>query len=310
MRIGLAGRVIASAMIVVCLLSATACRRESPPTPPGPAPTGTTTYTLDFEGQQRSYRLYVPVTIPADKPAPLVLMLHGGFGTAEHAQEHYGWDAAADKHGFVVAYPDGAGRAWNAGGGCCGASGREGVDDVGFISEVVADVGRRLNVDPQRVYATGMSNGAMMSYRLACDTTLFAAIAPVAGTLVGDCPTPAPVSVLHIHGLDDDRVRYDGEKGVGVAEVDGEPIASLVETWRDVDECDAPSTTADGPVTTVAAQCPHERDVVLVTIAGAGHQWPGSSTNAVQQALGADEPTTAIDATEVIAEFFLAHPRP
>lgn len=265
------------------------------------------TWTIESGGQQRSYSLYVPASSP--DPAPLVLMLHGAFGSAEHAQEHYGWDAAADRYGFVVAYPDGMGRAWAAGGGCCGRPGRDGIDDVGFLTAVVADVGRRVAIDSDRVYATGMSNGGMMSYRLACDTTVFAAIAPVAGTLLGDCPSPAPTSVLHIHGVDDGIVRYDGGPGDGAAVVDGPSVPSVVDTWRTVGGCGPPREVTEGAVTTSSAGCAQGRSVVLVTIAGAGHQWPGSSTSPGQQALGADPPSDALDATTVIAEFFAAHPR-
>lgn len=265
------------------------------------------TWTIESGGRQRSYGLYVPASVP--DPAPLVLMLHGAFGDADHAQRYYGWDAAADRYGFVVAYPDGINRAWAAGGGCCGRPGRERVDDVAFLTAVVADVSQRVPVDPDRVYATGMSNGGMMAYRLACDTTLFAAIAPVAATLVGDCPAPAPTSVLHIHGLTDNVIRYDGGPGRAANAVDGEPVDAVVDLWRTVASCPAPREVTEGVVTTSTAQCPQGRHVELVTIAEAGHQWPGSSTSAAQRAMGADPPSDAIDATTVIAEFFLAHPR-
>jgi polyhydroxybutyrate depolymerase len=271
------------------------------------ADAGSSTWTIESGGASRSYRLYVPATRP--DPAPLVLMLHGGFGSAEHAQEHYGWDAAADTYGFVVAYPEGLGRAWAVGGGCCGRSGREGVDDVGFLTAVVADVAERLAIDPDRLYATGMSNGAMMSYRLACDTTIFAAIAPVAGTLLGDCPSPAPISVLHIHGAEDENVRYDGAPGDGVAGIDGPDVPSVVDMWRTVGGCEPAQEVTEGAVTTSSTDCPQGRSVVLVTIAGAGHQWPGSSTSLRQRVLGADRPSEATDATTLIAEFFAAHAR-
>lgn len=298
-------RLVAAAAILPCLGALAACERG----PSGPQSAGeTVTVTLDWDGRERSYRLFTPTGLV--QPAPLVLMLHGGLGTAEHAQEHYGWDTAAREHGFAVAYPDGVGRTWNAGGGCCGRADRQKVDDVGFLTEVVADVGRRVAIDPQRIYATGMSNGGMMSYRLACETTIFAAIAPVAATMLTDCIAPHPVSLLHIHGLDDASVRFDGAPGTGIATIGGPDVSSLVESWRDVAGCDPPTTTVEGPVTTVAAQCPEARAVVLVTVARAGHQWPGSTTSRGQRAAGADPPATAIDATSMIAAFLLAHPRP
>lgn len=292
-----------SVMVVLGLLALTGCRPAADS--PSQSPNGT--WTIESGGQQRSYVLYVPASAP--DPAPLVLMLHGAFGSADHSQEHYGWDAAADRYGFVVAYPDGLGRAWAAGGGCCGRPGREQVDDVAFLTAVVADVGRRVAIDPDRIYAAGMSNGGMMAYRLACDTTIFAAVAAVAATLAGDCPSPEPVSVVHIHGTEDTIIRYDGGPGRAADVVTGPPIVSLVDMWRMVDGCDAPREVTEGVVTTSTAECPGGRSVVLVTVAGAGHQWPGSSMSPAQRAMGADPPSNAIDATTLVAEFFLTHPR-
>lgn len=298
-----------SVVLVLGLLALTGCRpaADSESESESQSQSQNGTWTIESGGQQRSYALYVPASVP--DPAPLVLMLHGAFGSAEHSQEYYGWDAAAERYGFVVAYAEGLGRAWAAGGGCCGRPGREQVDDVGFLTAVVADVSRRVAIDPDRVYATGMSNGGMMAYRLACDTTIFAAIAPVAATLAGECPSPAPVSVLHIHGTEDGIIRYDGEPGRAADHVTGPAIVSLVDMWRTVDGCDAPREATEGVVTTSSAECPAGRSVVLVTVAGAGHQWPGSSTSLAQRVIGADPPSDAIDATTLIAEFFLAHPR-
>jgi polyhydroxybutyrate depolymerase len=264
------------------------------------------TWTITSGGQSRSYRLYVPASAP--DPAPLVLMLHGAFGNAEHAQRHYGWDAAADRYGLVVAYPDGWHRSWAAG-GCCGRPDRDGIDDVGFLTDVVADVSRRIAIDQRQIFAAGMSNGGMMAYRLACDTTLFAAVASVAGTAVGDCPDPAPVSVLHIHGLDDDVIRFDGGQGRAGDAVAGRPVATVMDLWRTTAGCPAPSEVTEGEVTTSRVECPQGRVIELVTIAGAGHQWPGGTLAPQQRAWDADPPSDAIDATTLIAEFFLAHPR-
>ena len=113
-------------------------------------------------------------------------MLHGGFGTGDQAERDYNWDAEADGGHFLVAYPDGLGRAWNAG-SCCGEPQRTNLDDVGFITTMVSDIEQQIPIDPARVYVTGMSNGAMMALRLGCQTDVFAAIAPVAGTLLTDC---------------------------------------------------------------------------------------------------------------------------
>src|ERR1700760_1745259 len=200
----------------------------------------------------RSYLLYVPAGLPS--PAPLVVMLHGGFGRAQQAERAYGWDQLADSARFAVAYPDGLGRAWNTGGGCCGRSSKDGVDDVGFITSVVADIGKNVAVDQSRIYATGISNGGMMSYALACNTGLFAAIGPDSATQLA-CPSPHPTSVLHIHGTADRLIPYDGTPGAGFAHIDGPPVPDTNAFWRNVDRCAAPSSSTTGAVTTSTASC-------------------------------------------------------
>ncbi len=250
----------------------------------------------------RSYLLTVPGNLPSG-PVPLVVMLHGGFGSGSKAEGSYGWDELAASEGFVVAYPDGIGRAWNVGAGCCGKPGREATDDVAYIQAVVADVSSGLNIDSDRIYATGMSNGAMLSYRLACDTDLFAAIAPVAGTILGECDSPAPISVLEIHGMEDASVRMDGITGSGPASIDGLPVEDVAEFWCAVNDCEPADVTTVGLVTTSTAACPAGRTVTLITVEGAGHQWPGSDV--VREA--ADPPSTALDATATIGAFFAAH---
>ena len=202
-------------------------------------------------------------------------MLHGGFGSAAQAERSYGWDAEADRGHFLVVYPDGLNRAWNAGGGCCGTPGSSGVDDVGFVESAVAAVRRDVAVDARRIYVTGISNGGMMAYRLACDSTLFAAIGPDSATQLGTCPHPAAVSVIHIHGSADHNIPYGGGQGDGYAHIDGPAVPALVASWRAVDSCAAPTAVTEGVVTTSTATCPGGRSVELVTIRGAGHQWPG-----------------------------------
>lgn len=253
--------------------------------------------TIEVDGVSREYRLYVPAQV-ADDPA-LVVMMHGGVGSGAQAERAYGWNDEADAAGFVVAYPDGLNRTWNAG-DCCGGAERDNVDDVAFITALVAELQGEWGVSPHRTFATGMSNGAMMSYRMACETDVFAAIAPVAGTIVTACDDPAPTSVLHIHGLTDSQVRMDGEPGDGIGDADGMPVADAVAVFRSAGACDEPVVTDEPPVTTSASDCADDRRVVLVTVADAGHQWPGS----VPREGAMDQPSDALDATAVIWEFF------
>lgn len=267
-------------------------------------PVGTSSHQLSSGGLSRSYLVHRPATPPPSGGYPLVVMLHGGLGSAAQAERSYGWDAVADQQGFVVVYPDGIDRTWNAG-TCCGRAQRDGVDDVGFLSTVVTDVAKQVAIDPKRRFVTGMSNGAMMSYRLACQTTIFAAFAPVAGTQLSDCRSAAPSSLLAIHGADDDTVRLDGRAGSGAVRVVGPPLSSVLDGWRKRDGCESFTTTVAGAVTTRTATCPSARTVTWIVIAGAGHQWPGSTGRGYP---GADTPSTALDATATIWSFFVQHP--
>lgn len=282
-------------------------------TPPASnLPTGSHAQTITVDGTLRSYRTYVPAGIDRNTPTPLVVMIHGGFGSAEHAEKAYGWDAMADAHHFIVAYPDGLGKAWNAG-SCCGASAQRNVDDVGFITQMVAGIQKQESIDPRRIFVTGMSNGAMMTERLACETDVFAAAASVAGAQMVSCDDPHPISMLHIHGLADHNVPFDGSPGDGRGKVPAHPpIPDTIAAWRTIDHCATPIETKAGVVTRSTSGCADGRAVDLITIADAGHQWPGATKLRPQLAklVGMDTPSTAIDATAEIWKFFAAHPRP
>lgn len=280
-----------------------------PATPDPAAPTitvGSTSQSLTVGDTPRTYRVYRPAEVAS--PAPLVVVLHGGFGSGDQAEKAYHWDQQADAGHFVVVYPDGLNHAWNTDGGCCGTPSRTGVDDVAFVTAVVRAVEQAMPVDPSRVYATGISNGGIMAYTLACRTTLFAAIGPDSATELADCPDPAPTSVIHVHGTADQTIRYAGGVGDGVAHIDGPAVETVNAQWRQVDGCAAPTVTTSGAVTTSIATCPSGRTVELITIDGAGHQWPGATPNRVaERLLGTDPPSQALDATAVIWDFFSRH---
>ena len=259
------------------------------PAPPSGFVDGTSVHTINIGGRDRNYRLHKPAGLPAS--APLVIVLYGGFGTADYAERNYGWDQLADSQKFVVAYPDGVVRAWNVNGaGCCGKPAHQGIDDVAFISAAVADVAKNVSINPSHVYATGMSNGGMMSYTLACDSALFAAIGPVSGIQLDPCKSPHPTSVMAIHGTADPLIPYGGGPGRGFAHINGPPVSEVNAFWRNVDHCGAPAATTSGSVTTSTAGCADNRSVVLVTVDGGGHHWPDF-------------------ATEKLWQFFVAHPR-
>lgn len=270
-------------------------------------PVGHSTQTIDVGGVSRTFNVYRPQGLPDG--APLVVMLHGGFGTGAQAERSYHWDSEADGGRFLVAYPDGLDRAWNAG-TCCGEPQHVNADDVGFITAMVGAIEQQIPIDRARVYATGMSNGAMMALRLGCQTDTFAAIAPVAGTLLADCSHARPTSVLQIHGTADDRVPYNGGPGKafsanGNPRVDGPPVEAVNATWRGIDACGQPTSSTNGSVTTHTAGCADGRSVELIAVAGAGHQWPGGEPSPLVQGIaGIPAPSTALDATDTIWQFF------
>ncbi|NNG98873.1 prolyl oligopeptidase family serine peptidase [Gordonia araii NBRC 100433] len=242
-----------------------------------------------------SYELYRPSGLAS--PAPLVVVLHGGFGTGKQVERDYGWNRQARAGRFVVAYPDGIARSWNAG-GCCGQAQSRNVDDLGFLRRVVDDVARKAPVDRKRVFIAGMSNGAMMALRAVCQTSVFRGAVSVAGTLVSSCERPA--SVLQIHGTADPRVRYQGGTGSGSAQVDGQAIEAVDQRLRRLARCPAPKRSRVGTVVRSTATCPSGRVVELITIEGMGHQWPGASKRL--PTLG--PPSSAINATQVAWRYF------
>ncbi|MFC6015940.1 alpha/beta hydrolase family esterase [Plantactinospora solaniradicis] len=330
--------VLAIAGVLTVLIGCDAVRppRRETATPTAPAPTaptrsaaaspaphspavavGSSAHSMTVDGRNRTFRLYRPATLPMSAPVPLVVMLHGALGSARQAETAYGWNTAADRHEFVVAYPNGLDRFWAVSAGCCGPPAHDGVDDVTFISATVAAISAKLPVDPDRTYVAGMSNGGMLAYRLACETTTFAAIGVVAGKQLGQCPSPTPTSVIHIHGTADNLVPYDGRPGKlnnsGFGpfpiKIDGGPVPDQIDRWREVARCAAPEVRTAGAATTSAARCPAGRDVELITIAGAGHQWPGAPQSTAERLLGLDPPATELAATESIWRFFSTHPR-
>ncbi|WP_077686651.1 alpha/beta hydrolase family esterase [Tessaracoccus aquimaris] len=286
--------------------------RATPPTSDDPSstdapssltlPSGRSDHELTWDGTQRSFRTYRPAQVP--QPVQVVVVLHGGGGSAATAEAAYGWDRAADRHGFVVVYPESVGQAWNAG-SCCGRAQTVDVDDVGFVGAVVAELLGEQPLDPERVYLTGFSNGAMLSYRIACEAPgVFAAIAPVSGTQLVDCADAKQVSLLAIHGTSDPSVPYGGGPGSGVGNVDGPSAPDVNQFWRTVDDCSEPTDQQSGAITRSTAACPSGRTVELITIDGGAHHWPGSASS---QGNPSNSASNELDATEEIWSFFVEH---
>ena len=299
--------------------------------------TGDYELALEHGGRTRTALVRVPAKAAEGKPLPVVLNFHGGGGNAQAHREYVRMDELAEREGFIVVYPNGTGwfeeqlLTWNAG-LCCGYAAAEQVDDVGFVRALLDTLAARAAVDTARVYATGLSNGAMMAYRLAAQASdRIAAIAPVAGSMVvperrgeGRRPTLAvpgrrPVPIMHIHSVDDKRALYHGGLGepvpltnVRTRHPDAEEVLLR---WVTFAECGAKPasaaerrgapgtpTAAHGATKYVFAGCRGGAEIVLWKLSGAGHVWPGGRPDYLPLLLGPG--TDVIDANEEIWQFF------
>ncbi|NKF21404.1 alpha/beta hydrolase family esterase [Solimonas marina] len=227
----------------------------------------------------RHYQLYVP---PGSAPAggrPLIVALHGGLGTGAIMETQSGLDRIADSHNVVIAYPDGVGRAWNAG-SCCGRPMDEHIDDVAFVRQVITDVERRTPIDHSRVYGTGFSNGAMLLHRIVCEAPdTFTAVAAVSGgVMVQDCSTRHPVPALLIQGRADKRIPWNGGTFRGTFRPSMQTVVGEFGRRNgcsnDADEI----YDADGVQCHKLQKCASGDGVEWCGLQGVGHQWPGGKT--------------------------------
>ena len=273
---------------------------------------------LSIGGIARSYYVHLPHGVKPVKPAPLVVVFHGGGGNAANAGRMSGMSAKADREHFIVAYPNGSGRlghtllTWNTW-VCCGYALDSRADDVAFVRAMVEAIERDYAVDRSRVYATGLSNGGMMTYRVGCELAdVFAAIAPVAGALnTGDCRPASPLSVIVFHGTADRHILFDGGKPRTNADrhqrLDN-PVSFAVGFWSGRDGCaGTPTREQQGHVIHETYSCPEGLAVELYAIEGQGHAWPGGEKG--MRFGNVDSPTSEISATELMWEFFMRHPK-
>jgi polyhydroxybutyrate depolymerase len=294
-----------------------------------PAPSlkpGNHNLSLHFGDRTRRFIVHMPPQAREARPLPLVLSFHGGGGTARGQQDYSGADAVADREGFIVVYPEGTGvlprrlHTWNAG-SCCGYARDHHVDDVGFIRALLDDLARRTPIEQHRIYATGLSNGGMMSYRLAAELgDRIAAIAPIAGGMVVDSiRSPRPVPIMHIHSIDDPRAHYGGGLGppfpfTNVRVV--QPVMdSVIARWVRFDHCPTSPAVGDtvhgrpgSPSRDHAATpirygpCADGTEFVLWKLTGAGHVWPGAGVQSWQKYVG--PATDVIGADTLMWRFF------
>lgn len=267
---------------------------------------------LMHQDRRRRYLVHLPVGYDGKSPLPVVLAFHGGLGRAEVQRKQSRMNETADRYGFAVVYPDGTGRTsmltWNAG-TCCGLAARLKVDDVGFTARMLDELPLRFPVDERRVFATGMSNGGMLCYRLGCELSdRIAAIAPVAGDMGVDGPEPKrPVALIHFHGLLDENARFDGGIGANQVErVPHRPIREGIAFWIRVNRCDPRPQIEEGPEQIVERYASVDGDdgalIELRMLPRGGHTWPGGVD--VTRSFGTGPLVETVDASSIIWDFF------
>lgn len=269
---------------------------EASQLPTGSLSPGDFTYKIKHNNEDRYFKIHIPSEPNAKNPATpkaLWIALHGGGGNMniQADDDHYKLISKSNKEGFFAVFPNGSSRfnsgelaTWNAG-KCCGHARDHKADDVGFIKTLISELKEHLNIDPQRIIISGMSNGAMMGYRLACEIPeMFTHLAAVAGTdNTTTCTPTKKISIIHIHAKDDAHVQYLG--GAGKEAVDKDLITdftSVPETiskWKAINKCtdNKKIIISDKDHQCEAySECADHTQIQLCTSENGGHSWPGS----------------------------------
>jgi polyhydroxybutyrate depolymerase len=283
--------------LLLCLLLLTSCDKE-------PARPYRIEATMQVDGRTRHYLLYLPSGYYDNSSQyALVLGLHRGGGSAVQFDRHYGLTQKADASKFIVVYPEGVRsdgplgvRTWNAG-TCCDYAVEHQIDDVKYIRQLIDQLTARYRIDTKRVYATGMSNGGMLAYRLACEMPeKIAAIAAVSCTMVAtDCHPARAVPVLHLHSVLDETVPPEG--GIGIRGYYFPPVDSALNVFAFGASPVIVKDDAEYKLTKWG-----DRIEYYLTKDG-GHAWPG----AVSTTSWGDEPSSVIHANDLLWEFFQRH---
>lgn len=270
-------------------------------------------FAVNVNGDKRPYLVHIPTQSQAGQALPMVLALHGGLGNmhVQASERFYHQVSAAEKYGYIVVFPNGYSRlpggkfaTWNAG-LCCGPAVKKQSDDVAVIRAIIEDMQQRAQVDAKRIFVDGMSNGGMMSYRLACELSdTVSAIAAVAGTdNTQRCQPARPVAILHIHAKDDDHVPFDGGKGQkSMVDVSFNSVPATIQKWVRINQA---QPQAERILQVPGAYCEIHRGglapVQLCVTESGGHSWPGGS-----KPRGGTAGASAISANDVIWQFFNA----
>jgi len=279
-------------------------------------------YALGFGGLERTVRVYVPAA--RKDPMPLVVVMHGGGGSAGGMEwlTNEGFNRIADRDGALIVYPDGIGKGWNDGRtDMKSKSVAEHIDDLGFLRALPHELATLFPIDSQRVYATGISNGGLMSYRLACDAAdVYAAVAPVAANmsveLAPKCRPARPISIAIIDGTDDPIMPWAGGPIKVLLSARGTVLSTraTADQWVSLDRCGAlrndgkpvDADPDDGTSLLISsADCAAHTQVRLYEVRGGGHTWPRGKPYLGKWIVG--RVSQELDANEVIWQFFRQH---
>ncbi len=308
-------------LVFLCGCHVSRTSADERPTVPGAHP-----FVVTVKGVERRYLLHIPPAYDPVKKWPVVIMFHGGGGTAKLAMWETGWAEKADKEGFLAVFPEGSRadptrparfrgnpQSWNDGSKRPNVrAARLEVADVEFVSMMLSDLKAHFSVDERRIYATGFSNGASMTFRVARElSALIAAAAPVAGADWLDDNTPKrPIPLLYITGTADPMNPIGGgEIHIGQTSFDKKPpTQEMIGKWVKMFGCsEKPRVVYDKDGAMGVAYCfsGDTASVVLYTIDGHGHHWPGGKSALPESIFGKN--TAMLKATDVIWEFFKAH---
>ncbi len=285
-------------------------------------PTVATTQLADFTvGGIRPVVVHVPSGYRADHPAPLLIMLHGWGSSGAQHERYLQLAPVADARGVLYAYPNGTrdrygDRFWNATDACCDF-GHGGVDDVGYLTDLVKQISAVANVDPKRIYFMGHSNGGFMSHAMACQrASLVAAIVSYAGAAPrdwADCRPTEPVAVLEIHGDHDRVVEYDGGR------LDPSPFSTPLAPFPSVAETAALWLKRDGCSTdlvrlstrlNVAAGIAGPDGPAEAVVKRSNGCAPGGQLEIWRVPGGSHSFSLSVKFQDLVFDFLLAHPKP
>ena len=270
--------------------------------------------TIQVGDMERTYRVHLPANYDEAQSVPLVLTFHMYTGSGRTMAWLTHLNKIADQEGFIVVYPEGYKNSW-ADGSNQYAADQAYIDDFAFVSALLDKLQQEYAVDPTRIYATGFSSGGFLAQRLACEMPeKFAAIATVGATLsrnvIGDCLPKMPTAIMMINGIDDHGVPWDGDG-------DYASVPDTVAHWVQVNACPTEANISSEPDAvddgtrierSVYGPCQAQTEVVLYSVAGSGHTWPGGSKPV--QLWGLNGPISQeMDASQAIWDFFQAHRR-